>query len=76
MDGKENIIVSRRTLLGAAAALREDVGSVYGYYLPDESLRAAAGKTAREALGDDGYAEAVAAGRALQLPDVLACTRG
>ena len=50
-------------LLGAAAALREDVDHVYGYYLPDESLRDAAEKAAREALGEQGYAAAAAQGR-------------
>lgn len=41
-------------LLGASAAMRDRVGSaVYGYYLPDPSLRAAAEREAREALGGD-----------------------
>lgn len=59
------------TLLGAATGLREGVGAaVYGYYLPDESLRAAAEQSARAALGDDAYDDAVDAGRGLG-PDEL-----
>ncbi|WP_162529851.1 AfsR/SARP family transcriptional regulator [Nocardioides caldifontis] len=53
------------TLLGGAQALREEVGSVYGYYLPDESLRAAAEKAALENLGPEEHAAAVERGRAM-----------
>ena len=59
-------------LLGAALGLRETVGAnVYGYYVPDESLRAAAEEAARSALGDDAYDDTADAGRALELPDVV-----
>lgn len=61
------------TLLGAAAGLRETVGSaVYGYYLPDETLRAAAEQTARTALGDEAYERAVGEGRDLQVTEMVA----
>lgn len=59
-------------LLGAAQSLREEVGaSVYGYYLPDESLRRAAEHSSRSALGTDTYDDAVDAGRALSLADAI-----
>ena len=49
-----------------------DVGtSVYGYYLPDETLRASAEQSARAALGDAAYEDTADAGRALELPDVV-----
>jgi predicted ATPase/transcriptional regulator with XRE-family HTH domain len=57
-------------LLGAAQTLRERVGAkVYGYYLPDESLRAAAERQTRAALGEDAFDDAVDAGRALDPDD-------
>ncbi|WP_165865727.1 ATP-binding protein [Vallicoccus soli] len=53
-------------LVGAADALREQVGRrVYGYYLPDEALRARAVEDARSALGDDAYDDTLDAGRSL-----------
>lgn len=59
-------------LLGAAVGLRETVGAnVYAYYVPDESLRAAAEEAARAALGADAYDDTADAGRALELPDVV-----
>jgi predicted ATPase len=59
-------------LLGAAVGLRETVGAnVYAYYVPDESLRAAAEEAARAALGDDAFEDTADAGRALELPDVV-----
>jgi predicted ATPase len=61
------------TLLGAAAGLRESVGSsVYGYYLPDESLRISAEQAAQAALGTEAYDAAVAAGRGLGLDELVA----
>jgi predicted ATPase/transcriptional regulator with XRE-family HTH domain len=58
------------TLLGAATGLRETVGAdIYAFFLPDPSLRAAAETTARAALGDPAYDEAVATGRTLD-PDL------
>ncbi len=56
------------TLLGAAGALREEVGaSVYVYYVPDERLRAEAERAARADLGDDGFTAMADRGRALGL---------
>lgn len=56
-------------LSGAAQILRETVGAlVYGYYLPDESLRTQAEQQARLALGEDAY-DAVDRGRALSPAD-------
>ncbi|GAA1434538.1 hypothetical protein GCM10009616_29200 [Microlunatus lacustris] len=54
-------------LLGAAEAFRETVGGVYAYYVPDESLRAAAESQARAALTPDAYDEGFGRGRALDL---------
>ena len=56
-------------LLGAAQAFRETVGTqVYAYYVPDAALLEAAATTAREALGQDRYDDAVDVGRGLDLP--------
>ena len=55
------------TLHGAAAKLRETVGSnVYGYYQPDEQLLANALAQARDMLGTS-YDDAVSKGRSLDL---------
>jgi predicted ATPase/transcriptional regulator with XRE-family HTH domain len=60
-------------LLGAALGLRERVGAdVYGYYLPDEALRADAEQSAREALGEDAFDRAVTRGRGLAAADIVA----
>ena len=59
-------------LQGAATGLREVVGAnVYAYYLPDEALAVEAASSARRALGDDGYDDALDAGRALDLPGIV-----
>jgi tetratricopeptide (TPR) repeat protein len=59
-------------LVGAAQSLRETVGAqVYGYYIPDESLRAAAEAAARAQLGDDAFDDAVDSGRAMAPPDIV-----
>jgi len=59
-------------LLGAAQALREAVGAtVYGYYLPDPSLRARAEQQARTALGEDAYDDAVDSGRGFSPTDIV-----
>jgi predicted ATPase/transcriptional regulator with XRE-family HTH domain len=59
-------------LVGAAQSLRETVGAqVYGYYIPDESLRAAAEAAARSQLGDDAFDDAVDSGRAMAPPDIV-----
>ncbi len=55
------------TLLGAAQTLRETPGAkVYVYYRPDRRLLEKAAAQARAALGEDGYEDAVDAGRALE----------
>ncbi len=56
------------TLLGAAAALSDEVGaSVYMYYVPDEELRAAAERSARTSLGEERYRTIATEGRTLDL---------
>jgi hypothetical protein len=61
------------TLLGAAQCLRASVGSqVYGYYQPDESLRAKAAAHARTVLGARAYDQAVAVGRSFGLDEAVA----
>ncbi|HSE08265.1 MAG TPA: helix-turn-helix domain-containing protein [Nocardioidaceae bacterium] len=56
-------------LLGAAATLRESVGSnVYSYYRPDESLRDEAERRARSVLGAVEYDEAVECGSRMDVP--------
>ncbi|MFM6847812.1 MAG: ATP-binding protein [Terrabacter sp.] len=53
-------------LLGASTAMRELVGSaVYGYYLPDPALRAAAEAASRGSLGARAYEAQVERGRRL-----------
>jgi hypothetical protein len=54
---------------GAAQTLRETIeNKIYGYYLPDESLRARAAQEARKAMGEDAYDDAQDTGRALPRP--------
>jgi tetratricopeptide (TPR) repeat protein len=63
-------------LLGAASVLREEVGAdIYGYYLPDETLRASAERTARELLGDTGFEDSRSRGRTVPPDDVIALVR-
>jgi tetratricopeptide (TPR) repeat protein len=53
-------------LLGASDMVREAAGAwVYGYYKPDESMRAAAAATAQAELGEDVYGDVLDAGRSL-----------
>jgi tetratricopeptide (TPR) repeat protein len=59
-------------LVGTAQAFRETVGSVYAYYVPDQTLREAAEKGARKALGEDAYDDAVDLGRSHDLPAAVA----
>jgi hypothetical protein len=55
-------------LLGAARSFRDTVGAnVYAYYVPDDSLREAAERTARETLGDEAYQRWVEVGRSFDL---------
>jgi predicted ATPase/transcriptional regulator with XRE-family HTH domain len=72
VEAAEGATVRVAVLLGAAQSLRETAGAnVYGYYLPDESLRADAERAARAALGEDSYDDAVDAGRALEPADAV-----
>ncbi len=65
------------TALGAARAARETVGAdVYGFYLRDDAQLAAARERLREALGEDRFAAAVTAGRALPVADVVRLATG
>lgn len=54
-------------LVGAAQTFRETGGSVYSYYVPDETLRAAAEQQARSVLGDAGFDAAISRGQNLDL---------
>jgi hypothetical protein len=55
-------------LLGAARSFRDTVGAnVYAYYVPDDALREAAERTARETLGDEAYQGRVEIGRTFDL---------
>ena len=59
-------------LLGAAQALHERTDhKSYGYYRPDESLRERVEQQTRQALGDDAYADALRAGRELDVDGVI-----
>jgi hypothetical protein len=59
-------------LLGAAQALHESTDNKsYGYYLPDPSLREQLERQTRQVLGDHAYAEALAAGRALDVRGIV-----
>jgi len=70
VESAENASARVAVLSGAAQILRETVGAkVYGYYLPDESLRTRAEQQARLALGEDAYDDAVDRGRALSPVD-------
>jgi non-specific serine/threonine protein kinase len=60
-------------LLGAAEALREAVGSALA--LPERATYERAAITARDALGDETFAAAWAAGRALTLDEATAVAR-
>ena len=69
---------SRATLLlGASSAMRDRVGSaVYGYYLPDPDLRAAAEGGARARLGDDAFVAELTHGRSLTPNEAVAVAVG
>jgi hypothetical protein len=52
--------------MGAAQTLRETIeDEIYGYHLPDESIRAQAEQQARKAKGQDPYDNALDSGRTL-----------
>jgi predicted ATPase/transcriptional regulator with XRE-family HTH domain len=55
-------------LLGAARSFRDTVGAnVYAYYVPDDSLREAAERTARDTLGEEAYQRLFDVGGAFDL---------
>lgn len=57
---------------GAAQTLREIIeNKIYGYYLPDESLRARAAQEARKAMGEDAYDDAQDTGRSLDVTETV-----
>ena len=59
-------------LLGAAQALHERTEQKsYGYYRPDQSMRERVEEQVRQSLGDDAYAEALRAGRDLEVSGVV-----
>ena len=64
-------------LLGASAAMRDRVGSaVYGYYLPDPTLRAVAQREAQESLGAVAFEAEVTHGRSLTPQEAVALAVG
>jgi predicted ATPase len=64
------------TLLGAAEAQREAVGSAgYRWYAPDVELRRRTAEAAREQLGDDAYQRAFDAGISLALDGAVELAR-
>jgi predicted ATPase/transcriptional regulator with XRE-family HTH domain len=68
VESKEGDHATVPSLLGAGAGLREAVGAaVHAYYLPDETLRAAAELSSRAALGAREYDERFEVGRRLGL---------
>jgi tetratricopeptide (TPR) repeat protein len=69
---------SRATLLlGASSAMRDRVGSaVYGYYLPDPDLRAAAERGARARLGEDAFVAELTHGHSLTPNEAVAVAVG
>jgi tetratricopeptide (TPR) repeat protein len=59
-------------LLGAAQTLHETTDNKsYGYYLPNESLRQQVEQRTRQILGDRAYADALEAGRDLDVSDIV-----
>lgn len=60
------------TLLGAAAAMREVVGSTaYGFYAADVALRERTAEDARQNMGEHAYWTARGAGQSLSLDDAV-----
>ncbi len=59
-------------LLGAAEALLEEVGArVYNYYIPDRSLYERTVATARSQLGEEGFEQTQAEGRAMDFEQAV-----
>jgi hypothetical protein len=72
VDGRERVA----TLLGAAEALRESVGStVYSWYAPDLELRERNADQLRRRLSDAAYDRAFGAGHALTLDGAVELAR-
>jgi hypothetical protein len=64
------------TLLGAAEAQREAVGSAgYRWYAPDAELRRRTAEAARQQLGDESYQRAFDAGLSLTLDGAVELAR-
>ena len=60
-------------LLGAAESLLEEAGAyVYNYYKPDRSLYERTAATVRSQLGEEGFEEARAEGRAMDFERAVA----
>ena len=76
VESAENAPHRVAVLLGAAQTLRETIkDKIYGYYLPDESLRTRAEQQARRAMGEDAYDDALDTGRALDLTETVLFAR-
>ncbi len=77
VEGSSGDHARAAVLLGASAAMRDRVGSaVYGYYLPDPTLRAVAEREAREALGAIAFAAELTHGRSLTPGEAVALAVG
>lgn len=77
VEGSSGDHARAAVLLGASAAVRDRVGSaVYGYYLPDPTLRARAEHEARESLGPIAFAAELAHGRSLTPAEAVAVAVG
>lgn len=71
VESAEHHLERVAALLGAARQLRETVGTnVYAYYVPDESLRAEAERSARLGLGEELYGDSVRTVRDMDLSQI------
>jgi hypothetical protein len=69
-------ITSSGSSLGAAQTLRETIeDGIYGYHLPDESIRARAEQQAGEAIGQDAYDDALDSRRAFDVTETVLFAR-
>jgi predicted ATPase/DNA-binding XRE family transcriptional regulator len=72
VESAENAPDRVPVLLGAAHTLHESTDNKsYGYYLPDKSLRQQVEQRTRQTLGDDAYADALEAGRGLDVSNIV-----